>query len=412
MASALQALVDELADRIGRAVMIDDKHGRAEVYSALQGDADPLRLESILRREVPAEALAWAATLGIDTALGAVRTPANPAVGAESRVAIPLRHEGVLLGRLTVLDPNRDLPADSVRAAERAAAEAARLMHHDQLVQAAARGRERELLRDLIAEDASLRRHAEAALREEGLLAAGPVTAVMVVRLSGGPAPAAMRPPPGESAVAMRPTPEEQAAALERALERLRRRSAPGQALGLVRFDQALALVVANDAGELAERAGQLREGAGEGAVVGIGGAIAHLADAPASLRQAQHAARVAAHVPRFGGLAAWDALGAYRALTGMAPDGELDRELLDPALLRLLDADPRGTLVHTLETYLDLAGDAQATARRLVLHRAGLYYRLGRIREITGLDLKDGEARLGIHLSIKLARLGGLPLA
>jgi hypothetical protein len=389
MASALQALVDELADRIGRAVMIDDKHGRAEVYSALQGDADPLRLESILRREVPAEALAWAATLGIDTAPGAVRTPANPAVGAESRVAIPLRHEEMLLGRLTVLDPNRDLPAESVRAAERAAAEAARLMHHDQLVQAAARGRERELLRDLIAEDAGLRRHAEAALREEGLLAAGPVTAVMVVRLSGGAA----------------------AAALERALERLRRRSAPGQALGLVRFDQALALVVANDAGELAERAGQLREGAGEDAVVGIGGTVAHLADAPASLRQAQHAARVAAHVPRFGGLAAWDALGAYRALTGMAPDGELDRELLDPALLRLLDADPRGTLVHTLETYLDLAGDAQATARRLVLHRAGLYYRLGRIRDITGLDLKDGEARLGIHLSIKLARFGGLPL-
>jgi sugar diacid utilization regulator len=399
MASALQALVDELADRIGRAVMIDDKHGRAEVYSALQGHADPLRLESILRREVPAEALAWAATLGIDTAPGAVRTPANPAVGAESRVAIPLRHEGVLLGRLTVLDPNRDLPADSVRAAERAAAEAARLMHHDQLVQAAARGRERELLRDLIAEDAGLRRHAEAALREEGLLAAGRVTAMMVVRYV---APDAQGSP-------------DWPAALDHAVERLRRRVAPGHALGLVRFNQALALVVASDPAALAERAGQLRQGAaeasGEEAVVGIGGAIAHLADAPASLRQAQHAARVAAHVPRFGGLAAWDALGAYRALTGMAPDGELDRELLDPALLRLLDADPRGTLVHTLETYLDLAGDAQATARRLVLHRAGLYYRLGRIREITGLDLKDGEARLGIHLSIKLARLGGVPL-
>lgn len=380
--------------------MIDDRHDRAEVYSAVQGEADPLRLESILRREVPPEAAAWAATLGIDDAPGAVRTPANPAIGAQARVAIPLRHEGVLLGRLTLLDPNGDLPEGSVRAAERAAAEAARIMYHDRLVRDLARGRERELLRDLVAEDGNLRRHAATALRQEGLLAAGPVTALMVLRFPAGG---------GQDA-------------LDVAVEWLRRRVAPGHALGLVRFDHALALVVADDVDALAERAAQLRDGAmraagdqrhgarsgrtaGKGRpVVGIGGPMEHLADAPAGLRQALHAARAAEHVLRFDGIAAWDALGVYRALTGLA--GELDETLLDPALIRLRRADPRGTLVETLETYLDLAGDAQATARRLVLHRAGLYYRLARIREITGLDLKDGEARLGIHLSIKLARL------
>ena len=65
--------------------------------------------------------------------------------------------------------------------------------------------------------------------------------------------------------------------------------------------------------------------------------------------------------------------------------------------------------LVDTLEAYLDLAGDAKATAEALTLHRATLYYRLNRIEEITGARLKTGDDRLALHLGLRLARLSGL---
>ena len=72
--------------------------------------------------------------------------------------------------------------------------------------------------------------------------------------------------------------------------------------------------------------------------------------------------------------------------------------------------SDPANApLVDTLEAYLDLAGDAKATAEALTLHRATLYYRLNRIEEITGARLKTGDDRLALHLGLRLARLSGL---
>ena len=61
-----------------------------------------------------------------------------------------------------------------------------------------------------------------------------------------------------------------------------------------------------------------------------------------------------------------------------------------------------------TLETFLDNAGDVQRTASELFVHRTTLYYRLQRIEELTGADLADGNARLALHLGLKLARLNG----
>jgi DNA-binding PucR family transcriptional regulator len=42
-------------------------------------------------------------------------------------------------------------------------------------------------------------------------------------------------------------------------------------------------------------------------------------------------------------------------------------------------------------------------------VHRATVYSRIHRVEEITGVSLDDGESRLALHLSIKLARLTGL---
>jgi DNA-binding PucR family transcriptional regulator len=39
-------------------------------------------------------------------------------------------------------------------------------------------------------------------------------------------------------------------------------------------------------------------------------------------------------------------------------------------------------------------------------IHRTTLYYRLDRIREITGLDIDDGDVRLHLHLGLVAHRM------
>jgi DNA-binding PucR family transcriptional regulator len=75
----------------------------------------------------------------------------------------------------------------------------------------------------------------------------------------------------------------------------------------------------------------------------------------------------------------------------------------MDERVRRLAD---KPELLQTLEVYLDLAGDAKHAAERLALHRASLYYRLRRIEETAGIDLKSGTDRLAAHLAVKALRL------
>jgi DNA-binding PucR family transcriptional regulator len=96
-----------------------------------------------------------------------------------------------------------------------------------------------------------------------------------------------------------------------------------------------------------------------------------------------------------------------YRTLAQL-PAGAEAAASLDPRLATLLDrAD--GPVITTLETYLDLAGDAKASAERLSLHRGTLYYRLQKAEQIAGVNLRNGGDRLALHLGFKLARLTGL---
>jgi hypothetical protein len=119
------------------------------------------------------------------------------------------------------------------------------------------------------------------------------------------------------------------------------------------------------------------------------------VADLAAQWREARAAARVAAAVPRFSPVAHWPELRGWRPVTELPGP--------DPAVRPLLD-DP--VLTETAEVYLDCAGGAARAAAALRIHRQTLYYRLGRIEALTGLDLADGEDRLLLHTSVKAARL------
>jgi DNA-binding PucR family transcriptional regulator len=52
---------------------------------------------------------------------------------------------------------------------------------------------------------------------------------------------------------------------------------------------------------------------------------------------------------------------------------------------------------------------DVRASAEALHLHRSTLYYRIERILEITGANLRDGETRFEVMLGLRSAALLGL---
>jgi sugar diacid utilization regulator len=389
----LQIIVDSLAADIGRDVAVDDRRIRWLVHSPHEEEPDPARMRSILTRRVSEEALQWAFSFGIEEAEGPVRLPANPDIGAEARVCIPIRTREVLLGFMFIVDPEETLDAAQLLQAEQAAAAAADVLYRERRLRELERERERWLLTHLLGDDAADADDAARALADEGFLDAGRV-AVLVIRADAEPARCEI--------------------AVGAALDRLRRLVPPRGGLELRQADHGVFVIALDDAAatsprDLAERLITLADEAMRAedtkAVtrVGIGGAQP-LAAAARSYRQARDAAAVAQRVARFGRVAAWDELGVYRTLARFPDD--LDDEALHPGLVALLRDGAHEQLVETLEAYLDRAGDIKATAEALSLHRATLYYRLQRIEEITGARLKVGEDRLALHLGLRLSRL------
>jgi len=94
--------------------------------------------------------------------------------------------------------------------------------------------------------------------------------------------------------------------------------------------------------------------------------------------------------------------LGLYRLLYALQPLPEL-RAFRDEALERLRPKDRGGVLLQTLEAYLATNGSPTDAAERLHLHRNTVLYRLGRIEDLLGVDLRDAEVRLGLHLALKI---------
>jgi PucR family transcriptional regulator, purine catabolism regulatory protein len=100
--------------------------------------------------------------------------------------------------------------------------------------------------------------------------------------------------------------------------------------------------------------------------------------------------------------LTAFQDLGLYRLLYALQRQPEL-KGFADESLARLRARDRTGDLRKTLQAYLDLNGSPTEAAARLNLHRNTVLYRLGRIAEVLGLDLRDAEARLSLHLALRI---------
>jgi PucR-like helix-turn-helix protein len=374
----LQDVVDQVSRALGAPATLEDRdftllafcaHDDGSGTGAASGAPaaavlDAVRTRSILTRGSPGPTRRWFEEFGIATATGPVRTPADPSAGILTRLCIPVRWSGQLHGWLWLLDEGRtdvtDPTAPGLAAALDLAGEAGRLLASDGTGTADLPAALRAVLQGGAAPGAV--RTLEATLGRDGA-----VTLVALHPAGGGLPPDWV--PPAAGAVPV-----------------------------VVDSGEVAVLLPSTSAGD-ARPAGALAAAAlavlPAGSAAGVSAARHGCGELAVQWHEARTAARVAAVVPELAPVASWAELGAWRQVAALPGP--------DPAVTPLL-ADP--VLTETAEVWLDCAGSPQRAAAQLCIHRQTLYYRLGRIAELTGLDPANGADRLLLHLGVRAARL------
>ncbi|MFF1480148.1 PucR family transcriptional regulator [Streptomyces sp. NPDC058301] len=392
----LQALVDELAEQLGRSVAVDDPLVRMICTSRHFGDEDPVRIGTLLQGRADNATVRYVLAQGVAQWPKPGFIEGRDDLGLLPRYVVPLRERGYLLGLLMVVAPDKTLQEQETEAIGRAAEAMAAQMYTEHLAADTRKSDERSLVLELIDANVATRTAARRRAMESGLLGNAEHVLVTVVQLCRGTEP-------GRQAEA----------ALWGALEGFRQTRT---AHGLVAIDQERAILL-----QLRERAPGPAEIAVQSArvldelttfldpsarpVIGVGGRHLDLRDAWRSYEQALVAARAARRLPSLKGMGDWDLLGELAVLLQL-PEHALDESLIPKPLRTLSEANGGDRLRATLRSYLEHAGSIPRTADALKLHRTSLYYRLRQIQEITGLDLDDGAHRLTLHLGLRIEEL------
>ena len=92
----------------------------------------------------------------------------------------------------------------------------------------------------------------------------------------------------------------------------------------------------------------------------------------------------------------------AVARLHGQAEVSKGMRESLAP--LEAYDAERGTNLVQTLYVYVQQGGNVAATAETLFLHRNSVLYRLQRIEEVGGIQIRDAKVRGLLFTAFALA--------
>ena len=389
-----QELVDEVSELLGVPATLENRDFELIAFGAYdsEGDLDPsaldpVRTRSILTRRSTAAVREWFEGFGITRATGPVRIPPTPEAGVfRGRICLPVRHRGVVLGYVWLLDDDPGPTEAQLGAAMQVTGRIGALLADEQRAGA---GLGRELRAVLTAERGWQQDMAVAELRTAlGTRGDGPHTLVCVAPWpSADPDDApSVRTVPHATALCTVPWGATQQSLA--VLVRLRSADVATPAL------TAASRVLKESAGARGARRPR------DAAAAGVGESRIGLAELGEVWQEASAAARAALAEPRFGPVAEWGRVGPYRLLTALPP-----QTAHDPAVGPLLTPAHR-ELARTAEVYLDCAGQAGRTAAELGVHRQTLYYRLSRVEQLTGLELDDGEDRLLLHMALKRARL------
>jgi hypothetical protein len=360
-ARVLQELVDDVSDLLRAPAVLEDLGFALVAYGSHGPDGvDQVRAASILRKTATPAVRSYFLEHGIASATGPVRIPADEEQQIAARVCVPVRSGGRTYGYFWVVEPAGGVDPEALTRvgplAERAGALLARV--------AGVADERAGLVETLLLEDAGERpSHAWRRLVGLGELTAGEPLVV-----------AALRMPDGARRRTVLSIPA--GADLEVAARRVTRQLTAGAVAGVSE-----PVVVPAD---------WRTEGTASSVL-------------PLATRQADVAALTADRRPHLGPVLTWAELGIYRVIAqGPAAVEALVAGTPAARLRARADAD----LIRTALVWLDQGGNAARTAAALSVHRQTLYYRLERIEQLAGVDLDQGEARLGLHLGLALGEV------
>lgn len=386
----LDDVIQSLAEQLDRSLVLYDTELNLVAFSAHDEDVDDVRRSVILTRRGSARAREMMHQAGAHRAHTAVVIPPDDRTGAPARVVFPIRRRERPVGYIAYVQPDHGGESGHQASLAAAADDLGELLYERELGRKRDSARLNEQLGRVLSNDPIARTDAARVIRDGELIGASSSYTVLVVTASAS-----------ESDLSIKDR-----LILEDCLAELVRKS-PSKVIGTVLANHAVAITPRPvNQSRIAEHLGvdglmRLR--------AGIGDPRDALADAVESYREALVAARAAwLDLPTYGPIAKWSDLGLDRLLVQLPLD-TLTRRDLPPPLQRLLAVDGGPDLVATLECYLDNAGDAQATARQLMLHRSTLYYRLDRVKQIADIDLGRGDVRREMHTALRVATLAQL---
>lgn len=385
----LDEAAHRIAEQLAKPVVVYDAGLNVITFSVHEGEVDRGRLAIILNRRATPRAADMIAQSNARNSREPVVLPAYADVPA--RVLMPLRHDGRLYGYLAFSEPGAidDVtPKHYAEQLDEASETLGAILAVMDLEQRDTTAMHRRLAEDLLGTDSAAKTLAIDSLLSRGLIAKSDRYAVVVIRYRTTDLSA-----------------NAQRLELETQVQQVARSSV---FTGFGSTFGAYAVVVIPGAVDLEQLDGLLARNAGSDLMAGVGGERSELSLMGESLREAQIACEAAIRIPGYKArAAAWHELGLDRILLQL-PLNTLKLTDLPDGVVKLLSVESGIDLARTLNSYLSVGGEAQETARRLHIHRSTLYYRLDKIREITGLDLTDGNVRRDIHTGLRIAQLAG----
>jgi len=395
----VQSIVDVLAQSLDRAVLLDDSSLTPITHSRQIGELDDVRMYSLLQRGIRPDVKAKLHSLGIGTATEAFWTPALPEDGMMARFCVPICSTDERFGYLWVLDPQCSLPDDGQELARQAGRDLQAVLDRRNAALRAEESSQQTLLARLLEDgtgDPS--EHLLQELQEKDIA----------------------QPDSRVSVFAFEPTFPEPSDPIERTMSLRLRLTAtdPSHRWFALAGQPTAVLAVSRPEARINVRrvssavVDEIDATYGQRPAIGWSGDRLPIWQAAQAFRNARLALALAEIGASKKKVAVWTELGSWRTIAILADSYSTHpadlAELVHPGIVGMIESG-RDDLIHTLDAYLTHGGDARKTAETLHLHRSTLYYRLEKITEAIGGDLRDGEARFELMLGIRLASIARL---
>ncbi len=132
------------------------------------------------------------------------------------------------------------------------------------------------------------------------------------------------------------------------------------------------------------------------------------LEEIPNSYNEALEAANIGQLLEKYNSIISFEDIGIFRFISKLKEQGVPLTELVPPRLQKLKEYDQENNteLIKTLQTFFYCNDNAKKAAKQLHVHYKTMLYRLERIKEICGLDLKDYKDKLEIQVGLEVIQL------